>query len=172
MRRRRMAATVAALGAAVMATVALVSAAASAPERAIGPPASRDPSVPRLAEDRGAGERLLLVVGGAFGTRAEAERANEAIRIGDLQGFYVASTDQFVGLERVLGDADGEFVLVSAFRTGRGAREFLDLVRVAGAAGFITPRLENLGFEYVGLGQEANPDGTGPLTEPIPGLTT
>lgn len=172
MRRRRMAATVAALGAAVVATLALVSAAASAPERGVGPPALRDPSAPRLAEDRGAGERLLLVVGGAFGTRAEAEGANEAIRIGDLQGFYVAPTDQFVGLERVLGDADAEFVLVSAFRTGRGAKEFLDLVRSAGGAGYITPRLRNLGFEYVGLGQEANPDGTGPLTEPIPGLTT
>lgn len=105
-------------------------------------------------------------------TRAEAELANEAIRIGDLQGFYVAPTDQFVGLDRVLGEADAEFVLVSAFRTGRGATEFLDLIRSAWAAGFITPRLQNLGFEYVGLGQEADPDGSGPLTQPIPGLTT
>jgi hypothetical protein len=128
--------------------------------------------VPRLGEDRGEGERLLLVVGGSLATRAEAERANEAIRIGDLQGFYVASTDQFVGLDRVLGEAAGEFVLVSAFRTGRGANEFLDLVRSAGAPAFVTPRLQNLGFEYVGLGQESDPDGTGPLTEPIPGLTT
>jgi hypothetical protein len=158
---------------AVAGGVALSTAAASGPsDRVVGPPASRDPSVPTLTEDRGAGERLVLVVGGAFATREEAEAANSGILIGDLQGFYVAPTDQFVGLDRSLGEADGEYVLVSAFRTGRGARDFLDLVRSAGASAFITPRLENLGFEYVGLGQEADPDGSGPLTEPIPGLTT
>ncbi len=164
----KIAATVAALAA----TGAVAAVAASGPGRPPGPPGLRDPSVPQVAQDRGAGERLLLVVGGAFTTREEAELANQAIQIGDLQGFYVAPTDQFVGLDRVLGEADAEFVLVSAFRTGRGAREFLDLVQSAGAAGFITPRLQNLGFEYVGLGQEADPDGSGPLTEPIPGLTT
>jgi hypothetical protein len=158
--------------AAVAAVGTVATVAAGGPERLPGPPALRDPSVPRVAEDRGTGERLLLVVGGSFATREEAERANETVRIGDLQGFYVAPTDQFVGLDRVLGEAEAEFVLVSAFRTGRGAREFLDLVQSAGAAGFITPRLQNLGFEYVGLGQEADPDGSGPLTEPIPGLTT
>ena len=163
---------IAAAVAALAATGAVAAVAASGPGRPPGPPALRDPSVPQIAQDRGAGERLLLVVGGAFTTREEAERANEGIQIGDLQGFYVAPTDQFVGLDRVLGEADAEFVLVSAFRTGRGAQEFLDLVQSAGAAGFITPRLQNLGFEYVGLGQEADPDGSGPLTEPIPELTT
>lgn len=156
----------------VAASGTLAAVAASGPERSPGPPALGDPSVPAQERDRGVGERLLLVVGGAFATRAEAEEANAAIRIGDLQGFYVAPTDQFVGLDGVLGEADVEFVLVSAFRTGRGARDFLDLVQASGVAGFITPRLENLGYEYVGLGQEADPDGSGPLTEPIPGLTT
>lgn len=164
----KIAAALVALGA----TGVVAGVAASGPGRQPVPPALGDASVPSLVQDRGAGERLLLVVGGSFATRAEAEQANQAIRIGDLQGFYVAQTDQFVGLDRVLGEADAEFVLVSAFRTGRGAREFLDLVQGAGAAGFITPRLQNLGFEYVGLGQEADPDGSGPLTEPIPGLTT
>lgn len=158
--------------AALTATGAIATAAVSGPERGPGPPARRDPLVPTVVEDRGAGERLLLVVGGSFATREEAERANEAVRVGDLQGFYVARTAQFVGLDRVLGEANAEFVLVSAFRTGRGARDFQDLIRSAGAAGFITPRLQNLGFEYVGLGQEADPDGGGPLTGPIPGLTT
>lgn len=157
---------------AVGATGVVAAVAASGPGGPPGPPALRDPSVPQVAQDRGTGERLLLVVGGSFATRAEAEQANEAIQIADVQGFYVAPTNQFVGLDRVLGEADAEFVLVSAFRTARGAREFLDLVQSAGAAGFITPRLQNLGFEYVGLGQEADPDGSGPLTEPIPGLTT
>jgi hypothetical protein len=157
---------------ALAATGAVAAVAASGPGRSPAPPALYDPSIPRLTQDRGAGERLLLVVGGTFPTRAEADQANEGILIGDLQGFYVAPTDQFPGLDRVLGDGSAEFVLVSAFRTGRGAREFLDLVRSAGAAGFVTPRLLNLGQEYVGLGQEPHPDGSGPLTEPIPGLTT
>ncbi len=158
--------------AALAASGAVAGVAVSGSGRSTGPPAARDPSVPMVAEDRGAGERLLLVVGGSFTNREEAERAAAGVRIGDLQGFYVARTDQFVGLDRVLGEAEAEYVLVSAFRTGRGAKEFLELVRSAGGAGFITPRLQNLGFEYVGLGQESDPDGTGPLTEPIPGLTT
>jgi hypothetical protein len=164
-------------GLVAMAVAAAVGAAISAeagsgPGRLLGPPGLQEPGVPRLEHDRGAGERLLLVVGGAFPTREAAEAANAEISLGELQGFYVALTDQFVGLDRVLGGATDEYVLVSAFRTGNGARDFLDLVRTAGAPAFVTPRLQNLGFEYVGLGQEADPDGTGPLTEPIPGLTT
>ncbi|HEX2026082.1 MAG TPA: hypothetical protein VHH92_06775, partial [Actinomycetota bacterium] len=135
-------------------------------------PALVDPSVPRMERDRGAGERLLLVVGGAFPTREAAEVANAGISFGDVQGFYVAPTDQFVGLREVLGPSADDFVLVSAFRTGRGARDFLELAEAAGAPALLTPRLENLGWAYAGLGQETHPDGTGPLTEPIPGLTT
>jgi hypothetical protein len=145
--------------------------AASRPGRPMGPPALRDPSVPTLEEDLGKNEQLLLVVGGAFATREEAEAANAEIVIGDLQGFYVAGTDQFVGLEQVIGDPTKEYVLVSAFRTSQGARDFLNLITSAGYSAFVSPRLENLGFEYVGLGQEPDPDGGGPLTEPIPGLT-
>jgi hypothetical protein len=150
----------------------LGAAARSRPGRPSFPPAMRDSSVPLLERDVGSGERLLLVVGGAFSTEQAAEAANAGISMGDLQGFYVARTDQFIGLRDVLGEASDEYVLVSAFRTGRGAREFLDLVQVSGAPAFITPRLENLGWEYAGLGQEAHPDGSGPLTDPIPGLTT
>jgi hypothetical protein len=149
-----------------------VGAAMSRSGRPIKAPAVTDPSVPRLEQDRGAGERLLLVVGGAFPTREAAEAANAQISFGDLQGFYVAQTDQFVGLRDVLGKTADDFVLVSAFRTGGGAREFLELAQAAGAPAFVTPRLENLGWTYVGLGQEADPDGSGPLTEPIAGLTT
>jgi hypothetical protein len=151
------------LGGAVAASLA------ARPRRA---PALLDPSVPRLEQDRGAGERLLLVIGGAFPTREAAEAANAGISFGDVQGFYVAPTDQFIGLREVLGRIADDFVLVSAFRTGRGAREFLELAEAAGAPAFLTPRLESLGWTYAGLGQEADPDGTGPLTEPVPGLTT
>src|SRR5688572_30194042 len=131
--------------------------AASRPGRPKGPPALRDPSVPQLEEDLGKNEQLLLVVGGAFATREEAEAANAEIVIGDLQGFYVAGTDQFVGLDQVIGDPNKEYVLVSAFRTSQGAHDFLNLITSAGYPGFISPRLENLGFEYVGLGQEPDP---------------
>jgi hypothetical protein len=137
-----------------------------------GPPVVIDPSVPRPERDRGAGERLILGIGGAFPTREAAEAANAQISFGDLQGYYVARTDQFVGLQDVLGETAEDFVLVSAFRTGRGARDFLELAEANGAPAFLTPRLENLGWTYTGLGQEPDPDGSGPLTEPIPGLTT
>jgi hypothetical protein len=146
--------------------------AASRSGRPIGPPALRDPSVPRIEHDLGRNEELLLVVGGAFATREEAEAANAQIVIGDLQGFYVAQTSQFEGLDQVIGDPSKEYVLVSAFRTFSGARDFLDLVQTAGYSAFVSPRLRNLGSEYVGLGQEEDPSGRGPLTEPIPGITT
>lgn len=156
---------------AIAAGTAVATTALSMASSPVGPPAAGDPSVPTMVQDKGVGERLLLVVGGAFPTREAAQEANANISIGDVQGFYVAGTDQFVGLEQRLGRARGDYVLVSAFRTARGAKEFLDLVQSSGAPAFITTRLQNLGSEYVGLGQEADPDGTGALTEPIPGLT-
>ncbi|MGH2662717.1 MAG: hypothetical protein ACRDH8_07880 [Actinomycetota bacterium] len=135
------------------------------------PPAVLDPSVPEIAPDHGVGERLLLVAGGAFPTLESAEKANDRITMGDVQGYYVARVDQFVGLDEALGAAGDDYVLVSAFRTAQGAQEYLQLARAAGAPALVTPRLQNLGYEYVGLGQEADPDGSGPLTHPIPGLT-
>lgn len=138
---------------------------------ATDPPAALDPAVPAQPRDLGRGERLIFVVGGAFPTREAAERANAELSFGELQGYYVAPAAQFPGLDGVLGGAAGEYVLVSAFRTAAGAAEFAALARAAGAPAIVTPRLENLGFQYVGLGQEAAPDGRGPLTAPIPGLT-
>jgi hypothetical protein len=151
---------------------AVATAALSRSARRMGPPALWDASVPRTDTDLGRGERLLLVVGGSFATREEAEAANARIRIGDLQGFYVARTDQFDRLDQVIGDPTKEYVLASAFRTSQGARDFLDLVQTGGYPAFISPRLEKLGDQYVGLGQETDPNGGGRLTDPIPGLTT
>ena len=169
MRINRMAlvTTVALLGGAAVGTVA--SRAQESGTRT--PPALLDPQVPEIPPDHGAGERLLLVVGGAFPSLESAEQANERVTMGDLQGYYVARVDQFVGLDQALGAAGDDYVLVSAFRTAQGAQEFMELARAAGAPALITPRLQNLGYEYVGLGQEAAPDGSGPLTHPIPGLT-
>ena len=116
------------------------------------------------ALDMGAGEEVLLVVGGSFGTKAEADAANAGISFGDLQGFYVARTSQFDGLRKALGSTAGDFVLVSAFRTQAGAEELLDLARTVGAPASILGPFRNAGTAYVGLGQESSPDGSGPLT--------
>jgi hypothetical protein len=157
---------------ALTAGLAIGAAGASRPDRQSGPPALRDPTVPRTSEDLGLGEELILVVGGASTTREQAEAMNEQITIGDLQGFYVAEAGQFEGLDQVLGDPSLKYVLLSAFRTSNGARDFLNLVQTAGHSAFITPRLRNVGTAYVGLGQEEDPSGKGRLTGPIPGLTT
>jgi hypothetical protein len=122
--------------------------------------------------DFGAGERVLLVVGGAFPTREEAEKANATIGIGDVHGYYVASIDQFEGLREELGREDAEFVLVSAFRTMRGAAGFMAVALANDAPALLTPRLFNRGYEYVGLGQEQHPDGSGPLIGPLSGEST
>ena len=122
--------------------------------------------------DLGAGEKVLLVVGGAFETREEAEEANETIGLGDVQGYYVAATDQFEGLRDHLGVEGAEFVLVSAFRTAQGAADYIAVARANDAPAVLTPRLVNHGYEYVGLGQEPHPDGRGPLIGPLPGVST
>ena len=134
-------------------------------------PAVSDATVPSEPQDRGTGEYLILVVGGSFATRAEAAAANAGLTFGDVQGYYVAATDQFQGLRASLGAAAGDYVLVSAFRTEAGALEFADLAASAGAPAVVTERLYNRGDEYVGLGQEPAPDGSGPLRDPIPGVT-
>jgi hypothetical protein len=55
------------------------------------------------------------------------------------------------------------------FRTEEGAREFSELAATFGhPARILAERIKSYGGEYAGLGQEKNPDGTGPLTGPIP----
>ena len=142
--------------------------------------AARLPISPELAaqgvlwhgDDLGAGEKVLLVLGGAFATREEAEEANTTIGLGDLQGYYVAATDQFEGLRDHLGGKGLDFVLVSAFRTMRGATDYMAVARANDAPAVLTPRLLNYGHEYVGLGQEPHPDGSGPLIGPLEGVST
>lgn len=130
------------------------------------------PAPPSEPLDLGAGERLLLVVGGAFPTTGEADAEAAAMRFGELQGYYAAPVGQFEGLDEFLGVPVDHTVLVSAFRTQEGASEFVGLASAAGAPALVTPRLLNRGDVYVGLGQEAAPDGSGPLRGPIPGVTT
>jgi hypothetical protein len=62
----------------------------------------------------------------------------------------------------------GQVVLTTAFRTKRGAEEFLELARAVGLTGLITVQARKLAGGDVGLGQEPHPDGSGPLTGPLP----
>jgi hypothetical protein len=134
-------------------------------------PAVDDPAVPAEPQDRGADEYLVLVVGGSFPSQETAAEAGAGMAFGELQGYYVARRDQFEGIDEYLGSVRGEWVLVSAFRTQEGAEDFAELAKAAGAPALITGRVLNRGDRYVGLGQEAAPDGAGPQRGPIAGVT-
>jgi hypothetical protein len=153
------------------AATGIVVAGAEEEQTPTAPQAATDPTVPREAEDRGVGEYLVLVVGGSFDSRDEAEAANATLSFGDVQGYYVANRNQFHGIEEFLGPTGGGWLLVSAFRTEEGAREFADLAEVVGAPALVTGRVYNEGQVYVGLGQESAPDGSGPQRGPIPGVS-
>jgi len=136
---------------------------------AIARPAARParPNGPAVTVDNGAGELLLVVLGGVYPTRAEADRAAEGMVFGDVQGYYVAPVGQFQGFRQQSG-LPGDFALVSAFRTQEGAASFVELAHLFGYPATILPeRVRSLGGAYAGLGQEANPDGSGPLSGPI-----
>jgi hypothetical protein len=124
------------------------------------------PIGPRMERDSGAGEMLVLVLGGVYATRAEAQAANTKMSFGDLAGYYVVPAAQFQGFRKQIGSRGG-FALVSAFRTDQGAREFAALARSLGYPGrILSSRVRSLGGQYAGLGQEASPNGVGPLTGP------
>jgi hypothetical protein len=126
------------------------------------------PLGPVMSPDSGAGELLVVVEGGVYATRAEAETANASMPFNDLQGYYVVPVAQFQGFKEQVGEP-GDFALVSVFRTDAGAQEFAELASSVGYPATILPtRVRSLGGLYAGLGQEANPDGSGPLLGPIP----
>ncbi len=161
MKRRH--AIVAGLAAAVVASAGVVAAAGTAPvARPVGRPVG-----PALARDSGAGELLIAVVGGVFPSRQEAEAANAQLSFGDLQGYYVVPVGQFQGFKQQVGEP-GDFALVTVFRTEEGANAFVELAATFGNEAVILPeRVRSLGGLYAGLGQEANPDGSGPLLGPV-----
>jgi len=134
-------------------------------------PAPRDvgpPIGPQMVPDTGWGELLIVVVGGVYPTRSEAEAANETMSFGNMSGYYVVPVAQFQGFDRNVG-SPGDFALVSAFRTEQGALDFVALAQSFEYPASIVPaRVRSLGGVYAGLGQEASPDGTGPLTHPVP----
>ena len=159
---RRQAIVAGLLGGVLASAGVMAAAAGSAPARGRVRPVG-----PALAPDNGAGELLIAVVGGVFPSRQEAEAANEALVFGDLQGYYIVPVAQFQGFRQQTGEP-GDFALVSAFRTEEGAGAFADLAASFGNAATILPeRVRSLGGLYAGLGQEADPDGTGPLLGPV-----
>jgi hypothetical protein len=139
----------------------------------IGRTAPRPPSYgpaigPVMSTDTGASELLLVVSGGTYSSRADAEVANDQMPFGDVAGFYVVPVAQFQGFKEQVG-TPGDFALVSVFRTELGAQEFVTFAESLGYPATILPdRVRSLGGLYAGLGQEADPNGLGPLTHPIP----
>jgi hypothetical protein len=167
---RKFVAAVVGLGLGIAASVVVMAVSGRTSEGFPGAPeAVTDPSVPRQPLDVGMGEELLLVVGGVYPTRQEAVEANSSLSFGDLQGYYVVPVAQFRRFGEQLEDLGqpGDFALVSAFRTPAGAREFALLAETFGAPATILGPVESLGGAYAGLGQEAHPNGQGPLTEPL-----
>lgn len=128
------------------------------------------PSVePQVVNPLGLGESLVLVVGGVYPTKAEARAAVEASS-GELQGYYLAPTDDF----DVVGTSDyltgGQWLAASAFRTRAGADEFVTSMNgtQVGPPAMVVQVRRTGGTADIGLGQEANPDGSGPLVSPLP----
>jgi hypothetical protein len=152
-------------------TLAVTVAVSVAAVAAVARPAPRPPAPPNgpaVPADAGAGELLLVVLGGVYPTREEAVEAAEGMAFGDVQGYYVAPVGQFQGFQQQAG-LPGDFALVSVFRTQEGAESFVEVAHGYGYPATILPeRVRSLGGAYAGLGQEANPDGSGPLTGPIP----
>ncbi len=162
MNRRR--AIVAGLVIGLMASAGVMAAGA---RTAPAPGPGNRPIGPALAPDAGAGELLIAVIGGVFPSRQEAEAANASLVFGDLQGYYVVPVAQFQGFKQDVGEP-GDFALVSVFRTEEGANAFAELAATFGNEATILPeRVRSLGGLYAGLGQEANPDGSGPLLGPV-----
>lgn len=161
MRRKVAAGVIAAI--VVPASLAAVVAVARPAPQAVVPPV---PSV--VPRDTGAGELLLVVVGGVYPTRAEADAASVAMQFGDVAGYYVAPVAQFQGFTQQV-EEPSDFALVSAFRTQEGADAFVEFAQSHGNPAYVLPeRVRSLGGVYAGLGQEENPDGTGPLLGPVP----
>ena len=106
-------------------------------------------------------------MGGVFSSRQEGEAANEALAFGDLQGYYVVPVAQFQGFRQQVGEP-GEFALVSAFRTEEGAQAFAEFAATLGIEATILPSGCGASADSTrASGQEASPDGSGPLLGPV-----
>lgn len=110
----------------------------------------------------GTGEKLLVVIAGEYEDRDDAVAAGDQMSFGDIQGFYVAASDDFDGEE------PGRWLLVSAFRTQAGAASFEEIAHLVGVNDLRRALTTYRGSDPIGLGQESDPSGTGPLLTPLP----
>lgn len=89
---------------------------------------------------------------------------------GEVAAIFPLSVDlQYIaGADGSLWSRDS-FLLLTAFRTKTGAEEFLAYARdMESFKPLATVRATKLGGGYVGLGQEAHPNGSGPLYDALP----
>ncbi len=192
------------------------------PDAAEGVSALEETTLDLVEQVTGAGETVLLVVGGVAPSVTEGAKLRDRLNasFGDVQGFYLDSAANYevtgalvrVGpdvatvlcaghadcppgraavdelqpvrlsyvplteLVSLAGDVSAKIsrltaesaLVFSAFRTKRGAEEFIELARAAGLDDLITLQARKVGGGDVGLGQEPHPDGSGPLTGPLP----
>jgi hypothetical protein len=148
-----------------------------------GSPASTTTGEPSGDSRLGLGETLIVLVAGTYPTRAEAEAGAAAMRLGDGLGFYVdeARNYQARAIYSIEEDslryrgAPGQFIqwpesgwlALTAFRTRAGAQSLMPRIRFAELE-VQAWQVVKLGGVYVGLGNEAHPDGSGLLIGPLP----
>jgi hypothetical protein len=126
---------------------------------------------------------LIVLVAGAFDTRAEAEDFATDAALGGGFGFFVDEarnyqpraryaiedeTLRYLGPpnEFVTWPASG-WVAVAAFRTRAGAQALMQQINFAEIE-VQAWQVVKTGGGYVGLGRELHPDGSEPLTMPLP----
>lgn len=232
----------------LIAAIALAAGLGTAAGAVVDPPSSRfaSSSDVDVSSVTGRGESLIIVTADDFPTSSEASEQAAQMTFGDMQGFYLDSTDNYqvtgfydqtshdidivactsigdpavtcpspttpvrayqpvtlayvpidhgaqylaqrltapcggVGevpcmanrLARLLRGPGlqlpaGRTLLLTAFRTRTGAEQFVELARGRGYEVSVI-RVRKLGGPFVGLGQEAHPDGfSGPLLAPLP----
>jgi hypothetical protein len=62
----------------------------------------------------------------------------------------------------------GRVVIGTGFRTPKGADRFIAFARTVGVRGLVVVQVRKSGGSDIGLGQEAHPDGSGPLERQLP----
>lgn len=86
-----------------------------------------------------------------------------------------ADTEELSSIEplaNVLGNdlqfVPGRSLVLSGFRTKRGAEEFMGMARTFDVRVLAAVQARKIGGGDIGLGQEPHPDGSGPLLSPLP----
>lgn len=169
---------------AVLSAVLIVGCEAAVPPTSPTPGATATASGDASGDPQlGVGETLIVLVAGTYQTRLEAEAAAASMRLGNGLGFQVDDARNYRPRARYAIEEDslrylgppGPFVewpsdgwiAVTAFRTRAGAQALMPRIRVAELE-VQAWQVVKLGGEYIGLGRELHPDGSGPLTAPLP----